>query len=117
MAPDNGRPEGIAGQTWAAKGTIYKADLPSLEGRHTKEDIAFYAKETLVSSAFIKNRMSNNLTMARSYCGIPVEVKNRLWGVIVLDSMSPSGIKKPIRQTALTYTVIAKFAGKLLEGA
>lgn len=117
LAPDNGRSEGIAGQTWAAKGTVYKAGLPNLEVAPTKNDIALYAKETLVTTNFIKNRMSNGQTLARSYCGIPVEVKNRLWGVIVLDSMSPNGIKKPRGQAALTYFVMAKFVGKLLERA
>lgn len=118
LAPDNAQQaEGIAGQTWAARGTIYKAGLPSLEGVCNKNDVAQYARETLVSSGFIKNRMSNGQTLARSYYGIPVEVKNRLWGVIVLDSMSPSGIRKPRGQAALTYAVMAKFVGKLLERA
>jgi hypothetical protein len=55
------------------------------------------------------------LAAARSYLGIPIEVKGKRWGVVVLDSRDPNGIKPPDGVTYATYKVMAKFLERLLE--
>jgi GAF domain-containing protein len=59
--------------------------------------------------------MRKRLSMARSYLGIPIEVKGERWGVIVLDSRSPNGIRPPEGLPYDTYRVMAKFLEQMLE--
>lgn len=116
-APDEAhKAEGIAGLTWVSGGTIYRSSLPNLDENSSDSDIKRYAEETLLSINLTRTRMKEGKSLARSYCGIPVEVRNKPWGVIVLDSRRPDGIRSQ-RQSMLTYAMVAKFLGKLLERA
>ena len=67
-----------------------------------------YARRTWIAPAWLSTRRQH----ARSFCGIPVEVKGRLWGVIVLDSRSPDAIDQ---ETSRVYNLIGRYLGKLLE--
>lgn len=110
LAPDDAdRAEGIAGQTWAQNQVVLVSDLPSLEGNAVPQEvIKEYARSTWISEEWAHCRRPQ----ARSFCGIPVEVKGKLWGVIVIDSR---GTKIAGRTSVQVYTLVGRFLGKLLE--
>jgi GAF domain-containing protein len=111
LAPDDAdRAEGIAGQTWAQKRVVIVEDLPDISGTPSLGLLEDYARKTWVSVEWLQNRSQH----ARSFCGIPVEVKGRLWGVIVLDSRSPDAIDQ---DAVKVHSLIGRYLGKLLERA
>lgn len=107
---DADRVEGIAGKTWAATKVIKISELPDISQKATPEEIAEYARRTFIDVEVVKDRMTRGMSLARSFCGVPVEVKNVPWGVIVFDSRQP----KPI-EAIKTYESFAKVLGHLLE--
>ena len=108
-APDDADcAEGIAGQTWARNQVVVVSDLPSLEGTPSPQDIHEYAKRSWVSADWAERRPP----LARSFCGIPVQTKGKLWGVIVIDSR---GEKIAGTRSVGRYTLVSRFLGKLLE--
>jgi hypothetical protein len=116
LAPDDAdAAEGVAGQAWCCNWMIPVSGLPDLYANQTTENIEAYAKSTWLRSDLVKMRLVNNYAMARSYLGIPIEVKGRRWGVLVLDSRSPDGIWSPEGLRYETYKVMAKFLERLLE--
>ncbi len=118
LAPDDAdHAEGVAGQTWNCNSILYKHSLPDVDAESGKRNIKNYARESWVDSDSVNARIQRDGHVARCYCGIPVEVRNKLWGVIILDSRSPNGIKKPTTRNQVPYIIVAKFIGKLLERA
>jgi len=89
--------EGIAGYTWARSAIVSVGELPDLEVEALRrlepnlqtEAIDEYAQRTLVTPEVVRQRIAEGKTLARSYCGIPVEVRGKMWGVIVIDSRNP----------------------------
>lgn len=108
-APDNpDHAEGVAGMTWARNGTVAVSKLPQLTAQSTDEELKAYSAAAGVSVEWLRRR----LPQAQSICGIPVEVKGRLWGVIVLDSRSPTGLAEGGQ---VMYKPASKLLAKLLE--
>jgi len=108
-APDDAdQAEGIAGKAWTTRGVIRISNLPDLQADPTRAAAKAYALATHISEVAAHRRRPRS----RSLCGIPIEVKNKRWGVLVLDSRSPEGIKS---DSELLYRPVAKFLGKLLE--
>jgi hypothetical protein len=107
---DADKVEGIAGKTWATTKVIKISELPDISHKATPEEIAEYARRTFIDVEVVKDRMNRGLSLARSFCGVPVEVKGEPWGVIVFDSRQP----KPI-EAIKTYESFAKVLGHLLE--
>lgn len=84
--------------------------------RHQRESIprcvlAEYAQRTWIAETWVLQKQRRH---ARSFCGIPVQVKGKLWGVIVLDSHNPEAIDQNADKF---YRLIGRFLGKLLERA
>jgi hypothetical protein len=116
LAPDDAdAAEGIAGQAWNRNVMIPVTDLPDLSTDQSETSISGYANRTWLSQKLIKQRIEMRLGIARSYLGIPIEVKGKRWGVLVLDSRSPDGIWSPEELRYDTYKVMAKFLERLLE--
>ncbi|HET9767111.1 MAG TPA: GAF domain-containing protein, partial [Thermoanaerobaculia bacterium] len=87
-APDTGpaeRAEGFAGSTWRTDEIILKENLPDVSSDPTKEQIEEYAKSTWCKVEYVKQRKP----AARSYVGVPIHVKGRPWGVLIIDSANP----------------------------
>lgn len=103
--------EGVAGRTWALNQVHVIRSLPDLwaTGDADEQATSDYAKRTYVSPAWVRAQRPQ----ARSYCGIPVEVRGRLWGVLVLDSRDP-GVLDPTDAHGV-FTVIGRLLSKLLE--
>jgi hypothetical protein len=109
LAPDDAdRAEGIAGKTWARNRVCGISNLPDLSNNPSSDELAEYAEQSGLSVHQLRKKMPKT----RSMFGIPVEVKGNLWGVIVVDSRSPDGIKRDVETI---YRPLGKFLPKLLE--
>lgn len=112
LAPDDAeQAEGIAGQTWVQNRVVVVNELPDINENPSRDVLAEYAQRTWIAETWVLQKQRQH---ARSFCGIPVEVKGKLWGVIVLDSRNPGAID----QNAIRfYSLIGRCLGKLLERA
>lgn len=97
LAPDDGdRAEGVAGQTWAQKNIVFvpppnDPPLPDLTHTSSEAEMQEYARRSFVEVAWVRQWLRDHKRgLATRYVGIPVEVKSRVWGVIVLDLRSPA---------------------------
>jgi hypothetical protein len=89
-APDDGDgAEGIAGKAWANKKMVYVSNLPELGQGINGYKAVDYAKQVFLPTKWVEKKARKTKLMPRSLCGIPVEVKGVVWGVIVIDSRSP----------------------------
>jgi hypothetical protein len=108
--PDSGEGQGIAGRTWVRGGGLVVANLPEIQQSSGKRCIKDYAERTFVSVEFVQMQIDQGRPLARSFCGIPVEVRGNLWGVLVFDSRQ----ERPIEALEL-YRSFARVLGRLLE--
>ncbi len=110
--------EGVAGWTYVLGQILFIDGLPELGQNATADDFEMYAAKTYVSSKWLQEKRPK----ARSYLGIPVEVKAKLWGVLVLDSAGTqtirydalSGDQASLRDRE-AYNFMGIAVGKLLE--
>lgn len=108
-APDNADfAEGVAGMTWARDQIVRISNLPPLGEQASDGDLRVYADKTGLTIESVRETRPR----ARSLTGIPVEVRGRLWGVLVLDSRRPDAI---MQDGEATYREASKLLGKLLE--
>lgn len=108
-APDQAdQCEGIAGRAWANNQLVTVSGLPALSNAAPQEDFEIYSRNTGVSIEWLRQR----LPQARSLCGVPIDVKGRPWGVLVLDSRSPTGLKP---EGAVMYEPTSRLLAKILE--
>lgn len=89
---DADKAEGIAGQTWATRRVVMVDNLPEMNSDASFQKVEKYARKTFVSSARVRKWISDDKQLARSFCGVPVEVDGKLWGVLVYDSRQPKRI-------------------------
>lgn len=112
-AKDDGRTvDGVAGATWRSGQTTLKAGLPLLNEQSDSFLIDSYARETFVDNNYVRNQLTKGAALPRSLCGIIVEVENKPWGVIVIDSQHEKLAKKEVIEGF--YEDSAKVLGKLL---
>jgi hypothetical protein len=122
-APDDAdKAEGIAGKTWITSKVVSVTGLPDLSSSelrrnpHQRENcITEYAEKTNVNRRWIEERLSTRRPIARSYCGIPVEVGSEMWGVIVLDSQNPE--PRASEELYKIYKIFGRLLGNVLERA
>jgi hypothetical protein len=106
---DPDKAEGVAGIAWAWNTVVFREDLPDLRGSKAEEaGLEEYAKGSNTPLSLVKDLMP----VSRSLCGIPIEVKGRVWGVLVVDSRHPKLPKKLIEQHCV---LAAKFLSRILE--
>ena len=83
---DPDKAEGIAGIAWASSTIIYKEELPDVKnGACSEEKMREYAQASNTPFEDVRDKRP----VSRSLCGIPVEVKGVVWGVLVVDSRQP----------------------------
>lgn len=112
-AKDDGRTvDGVAGATWRSGQTTLKGGLPLLNKYSNSNLIESYAKETFVDSNYVRNRLNKGAALPRSLCGIIVEVENKPWGVIVIESQHERLASKDVIEGF--YEDNAKVLGNLL---
>jgi GAF domain-containing protein len=113
LAPDDADfAEGVAGQTWASNSRVEVRDLPCLDVTSPAHDITEYAKQAWVSEDWVRRSLVEK-TLPQSLFGIPIEVRGRLWGVLVLDSRLPQGVK--LNRAGKLISTLAVVLGRLLE--
>lgn len=103
--------EGIAGQAWARNQVVVVSDLPEIKEGTSQKDIKDYSNKTWVTDEWVKR----NRPQSRTYCGMPVEVKGKLWGVLVFDSRAINAIDG--EAASQEYSIFAGLIGELLERA
>lgn len=102
--------QGIAGQTFVTGQPIPRSGLPDLATQNaTDQEFQDYARSTFVSVKWLKGRKKK--TNARALLGIPIEVKGKPWGAMVIDSQNPEEI--PVKNPHLK--ILLKCLGQLLE--
>lgn len=90
LAPDRAaNSEGVAGLVWRKKMTVTVQDLDAITSQSPSSDVSTYISRSLCPEAWVELRLRNGDAVPRALRGIPVEVDNNLWGVIVLDSKHP----------------------------
>ena len=111
---DPGSAEGIPGRTWATNRVLIINSLPDLHSNPSAANIQNYATASAVSEEWLQRRLRENKPCARSLCGIPVEVNNKFWGVIVIDSKSDTLPDSADLQE--TYRLFGQLLGTTLKG-
>jgi hypothetical protein len=82
---DPSKSEGIVGEVWLSNSVTVRM-LPELGEKPSEQKIAAYAKAAKVSKEWIRSRVNAGKACPLALCGIPIEVGNKFWGVLVLDS-------------------------------
>jgi hypothetical protein len=114
-APDDGDlAEGVAGRAWASEGLVSKSNLPNVNADSPLQEQKRYADETYMSLDTLKRRLDGKKAVALSLTAFPVEVKNKVWGVIVFDSRS----KQPFPEEAIeNFRLVGRCLANVLGGA
>lgn len=100
-APDDGEKcEGVAGRAWSKRSNVYVSNLPNLRNSPTDIQYKEYAEQSFVSV----DKLRRKPPQACSLLGIPIEVGQRRWGVIVVDSVLPQ-IPQKATKTCLKQIV------------
>jgi hypothetical protein len=86
---DGNNIEGIAGRAYSMNKVITIESLPLLRPNSKAHHIAKYADKVWITPDVVNERLAKGSSLARSYCGFPIEVKGKPWGVIVIDSKDP----------------------------
>jgi hypothetical protein len=117
-APDKGElAYGVCGRTLAIQRVLPIVDLPDPADPANIEE---YARRSFVTVEWARKTGER----ARSYIGIPIEVRGKPWGVVILDSRHPrppgaiETIDGKIQVTAAVsraYSTAARALGKILE--
>ncbi len=106
--------EGIVGLVWQS-GEMHVLELPPVSATPTEEELQAYAVASMMPIEWVRHRAKKKGHFPRQLCGIPIEVKNKRWGVLVLDSRRPNTINDKGR----TWSANVKFAqlslGELLR--
>ncbi|MFP3940884.1 MAG: hypothetical protein ACLF0P_11300 [Thermoanaerobaculia bacterium] len=120
---DSSEAEGIAGTAWVNNGVIVVTheDLPDpaepgLSSEEVETRIEEYASKTFVSKDWVRDHLrraqETGPGLPRYFCGIPVLVKGKPWGVIVIDSTSKS--LRDAEEVRRIYRLSGKALGSLL---
>lgn len=109
-SPDNA--QGVAGQVYVQKKIIPVYDLPDLNTDTSDGAYKDYATRGFVTVEWLKKRQSHT---SRALLGVPIEVKNKPWGALVIDSRKPDEIVTKEVLDTTQYKMLANVLGKLLE--
>lgn len=118
LAPDRAeKSEGVAGMTWRNRAIVTTPALPKLTSTSVEADIEAYCKLTKITEAWVRKRLEDDEELPLSLRGLPVEVANELWGVVVLDSKDPNAFAADPTGTRPETQVFSSTIGRLLERA
>ncbi len=107
--------EGIVGLAWQTN-QVQIMELPEITGLSTLDQIADYARRAMVSPSFVGYRVKAGKACPRTLCAIPVEVNNRIWGVIVLDSRRTGTINYQAPEWAAHLRFAPQTLADMLKG-
>jgi hypothetical protein len=112
------RSEGIAGRAWNRRRPVDVHDLPEIRRENLSNgdpsaDIQEYARKTNIDYHSVVERVEAGKNCPRSMHAMRIEVANRRWGVLVLDSPHPDGVKHG-REWEV-YQLVAGILSQVLE--
>lgn len=110
--PDNAR--GVAGQAFATNSTVIVPNLPEIGPSATNKSIKTYAKKGFVDEKWVRKKQKKGCSI-RSLVGVPIEVKGKPWGSIVVDSRHPDAITDVESIQTPEFSRLARLLSKLLE--
>lgn len=109
---DNGEmSEGVAGRVWSANSNIYVEGLPDIVNGCTDEALTDYAKKSFYPKARLMALKTK--PNCQSLMGIPVQVGNKKWGVVVFDCVHPKFSERKAREQ---FSAVAKSLAAQLKG-
>jgi len=113
---DGKRIQGVAGQVFSCNQVITIKDLRLLSPSSTNKQLADYAKQVWVTSEWLKSRLEDGSSFARSYCGIPIEINRKPWGAIIIDSKDYQLPDDDPVRFQKTMGLIGQIVGNILKG-
>lgn len=108
--------EGIAGRAWA-ENRVSVINLPRIDpDKPEKTMVREYARLGCTSEQWVKKWLQSHPGQRppTSICAIPVSVKGRRWGVLVLDTCTDLQYDEIFTKN---FSMVAGILGKLLSGA
>lgn len=115
MVPDDGNhSEGVAGLAWVSNTVVVAEALPALTSESGDQAISRYARRTHCPEKIVRDYIRRGRTLPRSIAAIPIEVNNKSWGVLVLDSCDENGVTDGLVKN---FTLIVHSISQLLEKA
>ncbi len=118
LAPDEADlKEGVAGMTWSNRAIVTVIELPNLDSRSNDAEIQRYSLATACQDHWVRNRIKRGESLPSSLRGIPIEVNNNFWGVVVLDSRESNAFTEDPHGTANFSLIFSSTIGRLLERA
>lgn len=113
LAPDDAdQAEGVAGLVWANDKEMVIETPTAITPSSTTAEVNAYSANTYVSHDWIQHQIESGNVLHASFRGIPIEVKGRKWGVLLLDSRDPTAAGR----ATLHMSNHAFLLGKLIEG-
>lgn len=114
LVPNSSRhTEGIAGRAYSTNRQVSIDNLANINSSTSVRNLKKYAEDSFMGENMVRRYANENKTLPRSITAIPIEVNNKRWGVLVLDSVHPTGISS---DAISNYTVTLALIGRLLEG-
>ncbi len=110
---------GVAGTAFVGRGILVVPGngdpaLPALTSGATDKKIRDYSSRSFTDENWVRARLKGRpRSLPRSFAGIPVEVSEQPWGVIVIDSANPSIDRERVEKS---FRTIAGTLSKVLEG-
>lgn len=109
---DPSRAEGVAGKTFANNVRVEASNLPEVVSATDADTKSQYAADGFVTERWVQKK---GTCASRSLLGIPIEVKGKPWGVIVVDSTDPAPIEIDTEPAKREFRILSKLLAKLLE--
>jgi hypothetical protein len=115
-APSEGtKAEGVAGKCWASKSTVAVNNLPNLSKSSNDRNRDRYCKNSNINRSIIDRYCLEEKSLARHLVAYPIVANfDRVWGVVVIDSMEANGVDE--ENAAKAFETMAPSIGVLIEG-
>lgn len=98
---------GVAGHAWAsADGEYGVAGLPVIDASASESDFQEYAEGTFVPVDWCRSRCAAGKSFPRSMLAFQLRVGGERWGVVVLDSLDPTGIAERAKEWSRSFARI-----------
>lgn len=111
--------KGIAGKAFGHKGMLFvpaagEKELPRVVEGTKDKAIDEYARRTHTDPGWVRARLKKRPEpLPMSFVGIPIDVKGRRWGVIVIDSADPRFKEESVEEK---FRLIGGTLSSLLQG-
>ena len=114
-APDVGDSEGVAGLAWDTQTQVIpEEELPRITATSALRQKEKYARRTFTEEQFVELYIQQGKSLPLSVGAMPVFVRGKIWGVLVLDSQASDGVTEEVLSN---FSLTVEIIGQLLEKA